>query len=139
MYTHIMTPVDLTHADRLDKALRVAADLSKHYDAPVTYVGVTTATPSQLAHTPQEYGRKLEAFVADQVAAHGHKGEAKVMVAHDPTIDLDDNLLKGIDEVGADLVVVASHIPGVSDHIWPSNGGTLASHAHASVLVVRSE
>jgi nucleotide-binding universal stress UspA family protein len=133
-----MTPVDLAHADRLDKALSVAADLSRHWGAPVTYVGVTAATPSAIAHTPAEYAKKLEAFVQGEVEKHGHEATARAMVSHDPTTDLDDTLLKAVGETGADLVVMASHIPGVMDYVWPSNGGKLAEHSDASVLVVRA-
>ena len=37
----------------------------------------------------------------------------------------------------ADLVVMASHIPNVADHFWPSNGGSIASRADVSVMLVR--
>jgi len=132
-----MVPVDLTHADRLKKALTTAADLSKHYDIPVVYVGVTASTPGQVAHTPAEYAEKLAAFGREQAARHGHKAETKAFTSHDPSIDLDDTLMKAVHETGADLVVMASHVPNVTDWIWPSNGGTIAAHSDASVLVVR--
>ena len=40
---------------------------------------------------------------------------------------------------GADLVVMQSHVPGLMDYIWPSNGGKVAGHAKCSVLVVRGD
>ncbi|MBK0399621.1 universal stress protein [Limibaculum sp. M0105] len=137
MYNRIMVPVDLAHANRLEKALITAADLSKHYKIPVVYVGVTTATPSSLAHNPKEYAEKLAEFGRDQATRHGHQAETKAYTSHDPSIDLDDTLLKAVHETRSDLVVMASHIPNVTDWIWPSNGGTLATHSDASVLVVR--
>ena len=45
--------------------------------------------------------------------------------------------VEAVHETGADLVVMASHIPGIADAIWPSHGGRLASHADVSVFVVR--
>ena len=42
-----------------------------------------------------------------------------------------------VSETGCDLVVMASHVPNVMDHIWPSNGGKLAEHVKCSILVVR--
>ncbi len=137
MYRKIMVPVDLTHAKKLEKALRTAADLANHYGVPAVYVGVTASTPGPLAHTPEEFGRKLEAFAAAQGAAHGHAAEAHVAVSHDPSIDLDDTLLGCVKETGADLVVMASHVPNLTDYVWPSNGGTIAAHSDASVFVVR--
>jgi nucleotide-binding universal stress UspA family protein len=137
VFKRIMVPVDLTHADKLDKALTCAADLATHYEATLVYVGVTSETPSSVAHTPAEYAEKLTAFAREQSTARGVSTEAHAKTSHDPTIDLDDTLMKAVGETGADLVVMASHIPNVMDYIWPSNGGSLAAHAKVSVMVVR--
>jgi nucleotide-binding universal stress UspA family protein len=59
------------------------------------------------------------------------------LTSHDPAADLDPTLLKAVEETGADLVVMASHVPGLTDYIWPSNGGTVARRAKVSVMVVR--
>lgn len=137
MYKQILVPVDLTHAEHLEKALQTAADLAKHYGSPVCYVGVTPETPSPVAHNPSEYAQKLEAFANEQAQKHGHQASAKAYASHDPAVDIDDTLMKAIREVGADLVVMQSHVPNVTDYIWPSHGGSVASHSDASVFVVR--
>ena len=137
MYKSIMVPVDLAHKERLERALRSAADLAKLYGATVTYVGATTPVPSSVAHTPEEYGTKLHQFAQAQAREHGLTASDHMVIAHDPISDLDDALLKAVSDVGADLVVMASHLPGLADYVWPSNGGKIASHSKASVLVVR--
>ena len=137
MFHKIMTPVDLGHLDTLGLALQCAADLARQHGSEVCYVGVTTQTPGPLGHTPAEYEEKLKAFVASQGSAHGHKASHMVMIAHDPTTDVDDVLLDAVKKTGADLVVMATHKPGIGDYIWPSNGGKLAAHADASVFLVR--
>lgn len=137
MYKKILVPVDLAHADKLRRAIDTAADLSKYYKVPVVYVGVTAALPGSVAHNPAEYETKLKKFAAAQSELHGIEGEARAYVSHDPAVDLDDTLLEAIHETGSDLVVMASHIPNVADHVWPSNGGTIASRSDASVFVVR--
>lgn len=137
MYRRIMVPVDLAHIDKLDKALGSAAGLAKHFGAPVTYVGVTAATPSAVAHTPSEYAKKLAAFAKSQGDAHGIDADAKPITSHDPAIDLDGALLDAVEELGADLVVMASHVPNLTDYLWPSHGGKLATHAKTSVFLVR--
>lgn len=137
MYSKIMVPVDLAHKGDLDKALKTAADLAQHYKIPVCYVGVTSAAPSSVAHNPQEFEKKLEAFAQDEAKKHGHDASSKAYASHDPTVDVDDTLLKAVKDVGADLVVMASHAPSVLDYVWPSNGGKMAEHSKASVLVVR--
>ncbi len=137
MFRRIMVPVDLVHAGLLEKALQTAADLANHYGSPVCYVGVTPQTPSPVAPNATEYARKLEAFAQQQALKHGHEASALAYASHDPAIDIDDTLLKAIRETGADLVVMQSHIPNVTDYIWPSHGGTVAAHAGVSVFVVR--
>jgi nucleotide-binding universal stress UspA family protein len=137
VFTKIMTPVDLAHAETLEKTLQCAADLATHYEAPVVYVAVTTPQPSKIAHTPQEFAKKLEAFAKEQADKHGIETSSHALTSHDPSIDLDPTLLKAVDEIGADLVVMATHPPNFSDYIWPSNGGYVAEHAKASVFLVR--
>lgn len=137
MYKKIMVPVDLAHADRLDKALTTAADLSRHYKIPVCYVGITATTPGPVAHTPEEFKSKLDAFAKDEGAKRGVDASSLAKVSHDPSVDLDETLVSALNEIGADLVVMASHVPGVPEHIFASNAGYLASHAPVSVLVVR--
>ena len=112
MYKIIMIPVDLEHSATLEKALATGADLAKHYHAELYAVGVTHAAPGAVAHNPSEYAQKLEAFAADQTAKYGVDFRAKAMVSHDPAADLDDTLEQAASEIGADLVVMASHVPG---------------------------
>ncbi|MFP7675179.1 universal stress protein [Marivita sp. S0852] len=137
MFTRIMVPVDLAHLEPLDRALRCAADLAKHYGAVIVYVGVGAATPGSVAHNPQEFAQKMSEFAEAQAEVHGVSTEGVAMTSPDPTTDLDPTLLKAVDQVGADLVVMASHIPNLTDYFWPSNGGTIAAKAKISVMVVR--
>lgn len=132
-----MAPVDLAHQEKLGPALDCAADLAKHYGAPITYVGVTPTAPGAVARSPEEFGEKLEAFARAQAERHGVEASAHTAVAHDPATEIDDALQGAIKDTGADLVVMASHAPGVMDHIWPSHGGAVAEHAQCSVMVVR--
>lgn len=138
MYRKMMVPVDLVHEEALEKALATAADLAKHYRIPLCYVGVTAPTPGSVAHNPEEFNARLEEFGKGQASARGLEDvTTKAYTSHDPAVDLDDTLLKAIDETGADLVVMSSHIPGFPEYIFASNAGYVAMHAKVSVLVVR--
>jgi nucleotide-binding universal stress UspA family protein len=137
MYEHILVPVDLVHVDALDKAIATAARLAQLFDASLTFVGVTAATPTPVAHNPKEFQQKLEAFAARQADAYGIRAVGKGYTAHDPAVQIDDTLLQAVDDVGADLIVMASHVPNVADAILPSHGGRLATHAAISVFIVR--
>lgn len=136
MFTHIMVPVDLAHPDRLERALRAAADLADHYGARVTYVGVSAAQPGPVAHTPKEFAAKLSKFAAAQGELHGLTDIAThPVIAHDPAVELDRALERAVHDLGADLVVMGSHIPRRFD--LGSHGGRVASHTDVSVMLVR--
>ena len=47
-------------------------------------------------------------------------------------------LLREATEWGADLIVVGSHRPVMSDYLLGSNAKTIVRHAQCSVLVVRA-
>ena len=137
MYNNIMVPVDLGHTKTLGRALETAADLAKHYGEKVTYVGVTSSAPGSVANSPEDYQAKLGEFAKSQADAHNVKTAAHSAVSHDPSVDLDPTLLKAAATIEADLIVMQSHIPGLADHLWPSNGGKIARQAKCSVMIVR--
>lgn len=137
MFKKILIPIDLKHANNLERAVSTGAYLAKQGDIPVVFTAVTTAAPSGLAHNPDEFRSKLTAYAEAQAAKYGIQATGHAVFSHDPTIDLEDALLRAIQETGADLVVMATHIPNVTDHFWPSNGGRVASHADVSVFLVR--
>lgn len=137
MFRKIMCPVDLGHRDTLDRALACAADLGRHYGCPVVYVGVTAPQPGKLGHSPEEFRQRLAEFAGVEARRHGISAEAHVAIAHDPVTEVDDALIRAVAETGADLVVMATHVPRALDRVWPSNGGRLAGHAACSVLLVR--
>lgn len=137
MFQRILAPVDLEHLDKLARALAVTAETARQHGAPVIYVSVTGAAPSKLAHTPEEFRRKLEAFAQDQAQRHGIDATAHAIISHDPAVDTDRSLMQAADTLGADLIVMATHPPRGADYFWSGHGGTVAGHARASVMLVR--
>lgn len=137
MYKRIMIPVDLAHADKLTRALDTAVTLGRQDGATLIYTGVGAGTPGSIAHNPKEFADKLQAFADQQRSAHGLPVEAHSVISHDPAVDLDEKLIAAAKDVDADLVVMASHVPGVIDHWFHSNAGQVAQYAPVSVFVVR--
>ncbi|MFE8071938.1 universal stress protein [Marinobacteraceae bacterium S3BR75-40.1] len=139
MYHTIVVPVDLAHFEKLTKSLNTAAELAGLWNAAVYYAGVTSTQPSDVAHTIDEYRQILEDFAADQARQYDIDARPHMIVTADTTADLDYRLLEELSALKADLVVMASHIPGVPDelHLKGSNAAYLARHAHCSVFVVR--
>ncbi|QTF93659.1 universal stress protein [Halomonas sp. BM-2019] len=137
MYHRIMVPIDLAHIEVIEPTLETVADLARHYDAEVCYVGVTSSAPGKVARTPEEFSRKLEAFAQSRHQVHGQPVSTHTIVKADPIANLDDALIAAIDEVGADLVVMPTHPPKHLDVIMPSHGGKVATHTDVSVFLVR--
>lgn len=137
MYQKILVPIDLAHVEKLDKAITTALDLAKHYKAEICLLGVSSNAPSSVAHTPAEFGQKLEAFAQDLASKHGVTTKAVAQISHDPAVDISKQIVAQADAQGADAIVMASHVPGVADHIFASHGGYVASHSDLSVFLVR--
>jgi nucleotide-binding universal stress UspA family protein len=137
MYTRIMVPVDLAHVDRLEKALGTAADLARHYGAGLTLVGATGTEPGPVARSPEEFADKLDRFAAEVGERLGIGIEASTLHLHDMSIELDHALIRKAADIGADLIVMASHVPGAAEYLFGSNAGHVAQHAPISVMIVR--
>lgn len=137
MFRKIMIPVDLAHTDQMTKALSVAGDLAKHQGAELHVVGVTMSGPTSLAKSPTEFREKLELFAQEQGGTLGRPLIAHAEISNDLRIDLDAVLEQTATKIGADLVIMASHVPGLAEHVFASNAGYLAAHSKLSVLVVR--
>lgn len=137
MFSKIMVPVDLGHTDRLEKALAIAADLTKSYQAKAYLVGVTESAPTKIAPSPDDYAEVLSMFADECSEKLGVTFATHSEISHDIAVDLDHALTRAADTLNVDLIVMASHVPGLSEYVFASNAGYLASHAHISVFVVR--
>ncbi|MDT8438274.1 MAG: universal stress protein [Wenzhouxiangellaceae bacterium] len=139
MYSKIMVPVDLQHAEKIEKSLQTAAELARQWDATVCYVAVTGGVPNRVAKSPEEFEVELNLFAREHGERYGVSVEAHVVASVDVAVELDDKLLEAIDQVGADLVVMASHVPDVPDrlHLMSSNAAYIVHHSKVSVFVVR--
>lgn len=139
MYRKILVPVDLSHLDALAHALQTAVDLSRHYQATLCYVTISHTQPGPAAHSVEELKQKMEAFATEQGKDHGIDAQSHVIVTPDVTTDLDKKLVQAVEDCGADLVVMASHKPGLGDwlHLLGSHASKVVKMCDQSVFVVR--
>jgi nucleotide-binding universal stress UspA family protein len=138
MTTRILVPIDLDHLDKLDKALETAARIARDGDVPVTYTAVIDVVPSGSkqgdGHAAQE---RLHGFAAAQAEAHGIRTDGHIALRGDLHLHVGREIIRAADDAGCDLIVMASHMPGLKDHVLTSNAGYVAAHAPVSVYVVR--
>ena len=80
---------------------------------------------------------RLAPFAREQAEIYGVETSDHVALRSDLRLNVGPDLVKVATETGSDLIVMASHVPGIADHILSSNAGYVASHAPMSVYVVR--
>jgi nucleotide-binding universal stress UspA family protein len=137
MYTHIMFPVDLHLPPEVRKAADVAAEVAKWQGARITVVSVTGTQPGDPVQTDAKVNEDLRAF-ADQLANNsGTDVACRNIHSVDVAAEVDGDLARAAEEIGADLIVVGTHAPRITDYIFSSHAGYLANHAKVSVFVVR--
>jgi len=137
MFQHILVPIDLAYKEQWTRAIAVAADQARHYGATITLVSVTGGIQGKVSHSSERYAGLLAEFAAEIADQQGVEVHSRVYDVPDPSVEVDAKLLEVIAEIGADLVVMATHQPGWLEYLVNSHGGRLASHAPVSVFVVR--
>ena len=138
MYTKILVPVDLDNVEKLSKALNLAGQTAQANHAEVVYVDVVDAVPTMSASTEGDrMAVRLKEFVATQAKQYHIKANDQVTLRGDLHLNVGADIIKAAKEADCDLIVMASHLPGLKDHIFSSNAGYVASHAPMSVYVVR--
>ncbi len=138
MYSRILVPVDLDHVDQLGKALDLAGKTAKEHDATVIYVGVVDAVPTMSKTTEGSKARALlDEFSEEQGHKYGIKVADHVELRGDLHLNIGAEVIAAAEKTDSDLIVMASHVPGLKEHIFASNAGYVASHAPMSVFVVR--
>lgn len=138
MFSRILVPVDLDNADKLTDALALAAKTATESNATVHYVGVVDAVPTISARTEGDrMSERLTEFAAAQAKAQGIKTAAHVVLRGDLHLNLGKDIVSAAKDTECDLIIMASHVPGLKEHIFASHAGYVASHAAMSVFVVR--
>ncbi len=141
MFSTILCPVDLEEESSWRKALPVALEMQRTFEARLELLTVLPALDRAVIvqYFPKDYPEtslknaraRLEAFARDNVP------EAVSVRAHVAHGSVYDEILKTADEVGADLIVMASHRPELSDYLLGPNAARVVRHAKGSVFVVR--
>lgn len=137
MFQHIMIPVDLHLPPEVHKAIAVAGDLAKWQNARVTLVSVTGTQPGDVPVSEDSVTERLAALSKDLTAKAGVQVETRNIHSVDVAAEVDGDLARAAEELGADMIVVGTHAPRITDYIFSSHAGYLAKHAKVSVFVVR--
>ena len=132
----ILVAVDIARTGGNDAVIQTAKDLAGVVDGEVAMLYVIEPTPTYvMAKLPGDIVVKRreesEAQLADVAKAHGI-ATAAVREGAPAT-----EILDYAEKVGADLIVLHSHDPDLSNYFIGSVASRVVRHAHCSVHVVR--
>ncbi|KIC39937.1 universal stress protein UspA [Ruegeria sp. ANG-R] len=137
MFRRIMVPIDLHMPPAVRKATEVAAQLAKWQGAKVTIISVTGAQPGDRHLTAEAIEQEMKACAREIAGQSGVQVDTRNIHSVDVAVEVDKDLARAAEELRADLIVVGTHAPRITDYILSSHAGYLAKHASMSVLVVR--
>jgi nucleotide-binding universal stress UspA family protein len=140
MYKRIVLAVDLLEPTSSPKGLTQAVELAKTGDGELRLVNVQPVMPATfMEYVPVDFDveqakRSREALdaILDSIDLPAERKSAATRAG-----GIYHELLEEASEWDADLIVVGSHRPVMSDYLLGSNAKTIVRHAQCSVLVVR--
>lgn len=129
--SHILVPVDTEAADVSRKALTRAVALARAEGARLTLLSVVPAWREDLSEVPATVDAALDAIIAEFAPGLATGKVVKVGGS------ISGRIIQAVAETGADMVIMASHDPRLSDFLIGSNAAHVALHVPVSVMVVR--
>ena len=136
MYKTILVPIDMAHIEK-GKAMIDIAMAQGNKDTQTILLNVVEELPAWVAS-------QLPSGVLDE-SRQSSLEELKA-IADTANINVDvevraghpyRTILEVADKSGAELIIVASHQPGLEDYFLGSTAAKIVRHAKCSVLVVR--
>ena len=140
MYKRIVLAVDLLEPTSSPKGLMQAVELAKTGDGELRLVNVQPVMPATfMEYVPVDFDVEQEkrAKEALDVILGSIDLPAERKSAATRAGGIYHELLQEASDWDADLIVVGSHRPVMSDYLLGSNAKTIVRHAQCSVLVVR--
>ena len=136
MYKHIIVAVDLSHGEAgkalLDKAVQLVDE-----GGTIRLLHVLEDVPSYIAaELPRDLNDRREAEAKVELGLLSGSISAKVE-SEVRTGAAAGQILQCAEDAGADLIMIASHRPGLSDYFIGSTAARGVRHAQCSGLISR--
>ena len=140
MFRRILLAVDLADEAETPKGLPEALELVTAGGGDIRLVNVQPLLPATfMEYVPADFDAEQERRARDALLAIAAKialPPERVSIAA-ASGGVYHELLREATDWNADLIVVGSHRPVMSDYLLGSNAKTIVRHAECSVLVVR--
>lgn len=139
MYKEILLAIDLEDENSWRKALPTAVEYAKAFGSRIHVISVVPEFGMVKAYFPDDYEDKLKESVKTQLHqfTSGHipkEIQVQHIIAHGAIYQ---EIIMAADKANADLIIMASHRPGLGDYLLGPNASRVVRHSSKSVLVVR--
>jgi len=141
MYKNILVSVDLNDDHSWSKALPTAVELCRGFDTGLHVLVVIPDVGMSMvgSYFPADYAKKaiedarvkLHALLDKELPEGLH---AQAIVAQGTIYH---EIIQTAERIAADLIIMASHRPGLTDYLLGPNAARVVRHFKGSVLVVR--
>ena len=132
MYKNILVPVDLAHKDAAKEMIELARSVGE-VGAKITVLHAVPEIPNYLtAEIPANIMNNRIESVEEELEAMAD-GEDTRVCSGPPA----RGILNAAEKEGHDLIVIASHQPGLRDYLLGSTAARVVRYAKCSVLVMR--
>ena len=140
MFSRIILAVDLADDSPKPRGLERALELAEASEGELRLVNVQPLLPATfMEYVPADFDAAQETHASEaltKLVAKIPAEKAKLSSAVSSG-GVYHELLREATDWNADLIVVGSHRPVMSDYLLGSNSKTIVRHAQCSVLVVR--
>ncbi len=136
MYKKILVPVDMAHLAESDAIIDIAKQHTAE-DSRIVLLHVIENIPNYAAiELPADFREKAIADVEKELQALAKRSgiDAEIDVRYGHSYN---TILDVAESIGADLIIISSHRPGLKDYFIGSTASRVVRHAPCSVLVVR--
>ena len=139
MYNKVLVPVDLSHIEKGSEMIERAKYLADTSKSKLTLLNVIPEIPPYVAtEIPSGLHEKVVEGAASDlkelIRKHDLPSSTNVVVASGNPASI---ILAHADKEASDLIMIASHQPGLRDYLLGSVAGKVVRHARCSVLVIR--
>ena len=140
MFKNILVAVDLDHDTLVDDLLRAASDIANTHRSQVHLLNVVAAAPAVVSQfLPENYEKMASGKIEKDLAALAAKVDLAEGAAASSVRfgDIYQEILAHAEQIGADLIIVASHKPDIGDFLLGTTASRIVRHASCSALVIR--
>jgi universal stress protein G len=139
MFKNILVAIDLADDTQNDNLLRAAAMISNVGNSDVYLLHIVPTAPPNLSQfLPKSYEQATFEKIQKELIAMGENCDLKnIKKASVRFGDAYHEILAYANKIGANLIIVASHRPHLSDYLLGTTAARIVRHASCSTLVIR--